>query len=177
MQDCRRRLNTRSVRAPAGRPRSGLSTRTLCGLTAGAHSETPPTEGLRRLFGEIAGYLGASFVVGATLLFLGEEWDALGRAGRFSIVAAMAVILFGSGVAVRWRPAPRGAQWWHQWSGDTVRRRLSSTLLTGAALAVTFAAYVGLELTGQDSAAPDGRLPVDCSRNTVSRWRSRWRSG
>jgi uncharacterized membrane protein len=101
------------------------------------------------LFGEIAGYLGASFVVGATLLFLGEQWDALGRAGRFSILAAMAVILFGSGLAVRWRAAPRGPAWWRQWPGDSVRRRLSSTLLTGAAAAAGFAAYVSLERTAQ----------------------------
>ena len=98
--------------------------------------------GLRRLFGEIAGYLGASFVVGATLLFLGEEWEALGRAGRFSILAAMAVILGGSGLAVRWRATLPGP-------GDNVRRRLSSTLLTGAAAAASFAAYVILERTGQ----------------------------
>jgi len=98
--------------------------------------------GLRRLFGEIAGYLGASFVVGATLLFLGEEWEALGRAGRFSILAAMAVILGGGGLAVRWRATLPGP-------GDNVRRRLASTLLTGAAAAASFAAYVILERTGQ----------------------------
>jgi hypothetical protein len=99
-------------------------------------------EGLRRLLGEIAGYLGASFVIGATLLFLGEEWDALGRAGRFSILALMAVVLFGSGLVVRLRAAPPGPQWWRAWSGDSMRRRLSSTLLTGAAAATGFAVHV-----------------------------------
>ena len=79
----------------------------------------PRPEGLRRRLGEIAGYLGASFVVGATLLFLGEEWDALGRAGRFSILAAMAAMLFGSGVAVRWRAAPPGTHWWRPGPGTT----------------------------------------------------------
>jgi hypothetical protein len=93
----------------------------------------PRREGIRRRLGEIAGYLGASFVIGATLLFLGEEWDALGRAGRFSILAVMAAILFGSGLAVRSR------------GQDSVRRRLSSTLLTGAAAAAGFAVYVSLE--------------------------------
>lgn len=97
-------------------------------------------EGLRRLLGEIAGYLGASFVIGATLLFLGEEWESLGRVGRFAILAAMAVILFGSGVVVR-----RAA--------DSMRRRLSSTLLTGAAAAAGFAVYVSL-------APPPGDYPV-----------------
>jgi hypothetical protein len=105
--------------------------------------------------GEIAGYLGASFVVGATLLFLSEEWDALGRAGRFSILAAMATILFGSGVVVRWRAAPPSGHWWRRWPGDAVRRRLSSTLLTGAAAAASFATYVSLDVSPQDYTAAD----------------------
>jgi hypothetical protein len=116
---------------------------------------SPRPEGLRRRLGEIAGYLGASFVVGATLLFLGEEWDALGRGGRFAILAIMAAILFGSGVAVRRRVAPPGAHWWRPWAGDSMRRRLSSTLLTGAAVAVSFAVYVILEVTGQTYPDPD----------------------
>ncbi len=112
-------------------------------------------EGLRRLLGEISGYLGASFVVGATLLFLGEEWDALGRTGRFAILAAMAVILFGTGIAVRWRAAPLGPQWWRFWAGDSMRRRLSSTLLTGAAAAASFAVYVSLDEPPQDYPVSD----------------------
>jgi hypothetical protein len=110
-------------------------------------------EGLRQRLGEIAGYLGASFVVGATLLFLGEEWDSLGRAGRFSILAAMAVILFGSGLAVRWRAAPPGTQGWRPWIGDSVQRRLSSTLLTATSAAVSFAVDVSLEGPEADGAA------------------------
>ena len=120
----------------------------------------PPRPGLRRLLGEIAGYLGASFVVGATLLFLGEEWNALGRPGRVAIIAAMAVILFGSGLAVRWRAMPPGRYWWRRWPGDDVRRRLSSTLLTGAAAATSFAAYVSLQHTAPDYATT-GPPPVD----------------
>jgi len=112
---------------------------------AGPPQPTRPG-GLRRLFGEIAGYLGASFVVGATLLFLDEEWDTLGRPGRFSILAVMALILGGSGLAVRWRATRPGA-------GDNVRRRLSSTLLTGAAAAASFAAYVIAERTMQPTSA------------------------
>lgn len=114
--------------------------------------------GLGRLLGEIAGYLGASFVVGATLLFLSEEWEALGRAGRFGILAGMAVILGVSGVAIRWWSAPDGPAWWRRQSGDSVRRRLSSTLLTGAAAAAGFAAYVSLELP---PSIYDGDPPAD----------------
>ena len=131
----------------------------LAELAGPAHPSRPG--GLRRLFGEIAGYLGASFVVGATLLFLSEEWNALGRAGRFWILAAMAVVLFGSGLAVRWHAAPLDARWWRQWPGDNVRRRLSSTLLTGAAAAGSFAAYVSLERTPDDFGMWVGEPPVD----------------
>ncbi len=96
---------------------------------------------LRRIFEEIAGYLGASFVIGATLLFLTEQWEPLGRSGRFAILAAMAVVLFASGVAVRLR------------SADDVRRRLAGTLMTAAAAASGFAAYAGLE-AGDDEVVP-----------------------
>ncbi|MEU7905100.1 DUF2157 domain-containing protein [Actinoplanes sp. NPDC049118] len=106
--------------------------------------------GLRRLFGEIAGYVGASFVVGACLLFLGEQWDELGRTGRFAILAGMAVLLFGAGLAVRWSAAPPDRRWWRPSPGDDLRRRLASTLFTGAAGAAAFAAYVSLESTTQD---------------------------
>lgn len=99
-------------------------------------------QGLRRLAGEIAGYLGASFVVGATLLFLGERWGALGRPGRFSVLAVMAVILFGSGLVMRAR---------RDQFGD-VRRRLSSTLMTAAAAAAGFAAFAILDNTANDYA-------------------------
>lgn len=102
-------------------------------------------EGLR-LLGEIAGYIGASFVVGATLLFLSEGWDALGRPGRFAVLAVMAVALFGGGAAVRGHAPPEGHPWWRPWPGDTARRRLSGTLMTGAAAAAGFAAYVILDL-------------------------------
>jgi len=100
-----------------------------------------PAPGRRRLLGEIAGYLGASFVVGATLLFLSEEWESLGRGGRLAVLAGMAVVLLGSGLAVRLR---RGS------GGDDVHRRLASTLFTGAAAAAGFAAFVGLDRPGYD---------------------------
>lgn len=124
----------------------GVLTRVQAGAVVqecGVGPDAPRPEGLRRRLVEIAAYLGASFVVGATVLFLGEEWDALGRGGRFSILAAMAVILAGSGVAVRSR------------AGDSVRRRLSSTLLTGGAAAAGFAAYVILARDAQDYTTPD----------------------
>ncbi|GIF00415.1 hypothetical protein [Paractinoplanes rishiriensis] len=100
-------------------------------------------KGARRLLGEIAGYLGASFVVGATLLFLGEQWDSLGTAGVVAILAGMAAVLFGAGLVVRLRQA----------AGDDVRRRLSSTLLTASAAAAAFAVLALLEGDTDDSFA------------------------
>ncbi len=114
----------------------------------------PRPQGLRRQVGEIAGYLGASFVVGATLLFLSEEWETLGRAGRVGIIAAMAAVLLLAGVAVRWRAAAPGARWWRPWAGDSVRRRLSSTLLTGAAVATGTAVYAGFGTSTADFSPP-----------------------
>jgi len=103
----------------------------------------------RRLAGEIAGYLGASFVVGATFLLLGEQWGVLGRSGRFSILAAMAVLLFGSGLVSLRRDG----------LGDHVRRRLSSTLMTGAAAAAGFAVFAVLDDSANSFAPPSYRAP------------------
>jgi hypothetical protein len=68
----------------------------------------------------------------------------------------MAVILFGSGVAVQWRAMPASGDWWRPRIGNDVRRRLSSTLLTAGAAAAGFAAYVLLDDT--DEAAVAGSL-------------------
>ena len=119
----------------------------LAEVAARSRPVRPP--GLRGLAGEIAGYLGASFVVGATLLFLNEQWSVLGRPGRFLILAAMAAVLFGSGLVSRQRVH----------LGDDVRRRLSSTLLTGAAAAAGFAAFVALDTSANDLEPPSHLAP------------------
>ncbi len=119
----------------------------------GGRAEPPRSEGLRRQLGEIAGYLGASFVVGATLLFLSAEWEELSRAGRVAVLAAMAAVLLGAGVAVRWRAAP-GTRWWRPWTGDSMRRRLASTLLTGAAIATSTAVYASFDTRTADFSPP-----------------------
>jgi hypothetical protein len=96
---------------------------------------------------EIAEYLGASLVIGATLLFLNEEWSTVGRVGRVGILAVWAAIMFAGGIAVRRRVTPPGHRWWRPWAGDGVPRRLASTLMTGAAVAAGFAAYAGFDAT------------------------------
>jgi hypothetical protein len=112
--------------------------------------------------GEIAGYLGASFVVGATLLFLSDEWEALGRAGRVAILAAMAAVLLAAGVAVRWRAAAPAARWWQPRAADSGRRRLSSTLLTGAAVATGIAVYASFD-TSTEPFTPPVHAPLVAS--------------
>ncbi|MFI5842418.1 hypothetical protein ACIA8K_22160 [Catenuloplanes sp. NPDC051500] len=91
-------------------------------------------EGLRKRLAEVAGYLGASLVLGATVLIVGEHWEELGKPGRVAVLAALAVVLFGSALLAR-----RGA--------DAVRRRLAATLLTGATIAAAAAAHAALDLT------------------------------
>ncbi len=115
-------------------------------LTEVAAPGRPPRPALRRVFGEVAGYLGASFVIGATLLFLGDEWETLGRSGRVTLLAATAALLFGAGLAVRRRVA------------DEVSRRLASTLFTAAAAAAGFATFAGLENPPDDTAPLAGTL-------------------
>jgi hypothetical protein len=94
-----------------------------------------PQEGLRRRLAEIAGYVGGAFVVGATFLFLGQQWDALGRGGRSGVLTAMAIALFGAGLGAL-LSGPRGQE---------MRRRLASTLMTGAAGVAGFGAHVALD--------------------------------
>ncbi|MEV6349632.1 DUF2157 domain-containing protein [Actinoplanes sp. NPDC051851] len=97
----------------------------------GKPGEAPKPESVRRRLGEIAGYLGASLLVGAILLFLAETWDMVGRSGRVTVLGILTVVLFGGGVVLR--------------RDDEVRRRLSSTLMTGAAIAAGFGMDAALD--------------------------------
>lgn len=81
-------------------------------------------EGLRGRLGEIAGYLGASLVLGAAVLFLGERWEQLGTGGRTGALAVVALVLAVAGVVVRVR-----------------NRRLASTLFAGGALTAGWATH------------------------------------
>ncbi|MBB4764210.1 DUF2157 domain-containing protein [Amorphoplanes digitatis] len=119
--------------------------------------------GLRRIFGEIAGYVGASFVVGACLLFLGDEWESLGRLGRFAILAGMAVALFAAGMAVWWNAMQADRDGRSASPGDDLHRRLASTLFTGAAAAAAFAAYASLESSTKDYEAYAAEAPFAAS--------------
>lgn len=104
----------------------------------------------RRVLAEIAGYLGASFVLGATLLCVGRQWEDMSDGQRFLVFVVAALILAGAGLAARGLVALGTAR-------DDVRRRLSSTLLTGAAGAAGFAAFQAVEpISGDDPAVLAG---------------------
>ncbi|MDI6102177.1 hypothetical protein QLQ12_26525 [Actinoplanes sp. NEAU-A12] len=100
-----------------------------------------PPAAPRRVLAEIAGYLGGSFVLGATLLCLGRQWAEMSAGQRFLVFVVGASILFGAGLAARGRIP------------DDVRRRLSSTLLTGAAVAAGSAALQAVKPVGGDDPA------------------------
>ncbi|BBH67535.1 hypothetical protein ACTI_42200 [Actinoplanes sp. OR16] len=84
-------------------------------------------------WGEIAGYLGASLVLGAILLFLAGQWGGLDWGSRVAVLTGLAVLLVTAGLVVGRRPS------------EDVSRRLASTLLTGAAGAAGFAVYVAFD--------------------------------
>jgi hypothetical protein len=109
------------------------------GVTGPRH----PAPALRTRLAEIAGYVGAALVVGAAFFFVSEQWDELSTGGRIGILVGIAAILAVAAIAVVLTAPGRLAS---VRSGDEpVRRRLVSTLATGAAASVAFAAGVALE--------------------------------
>lgn len=98
----------------------------------GARAEEPAGAPLRRRLAEIAGYVGAAFVVGAAILFFANEWPDLSLGAQVGILLALAaVLLVGGGATV----ATAGGRVAVRDPAQDVRRRLASVLLTGAAVA------------------------------------------
>jgi hypothetical protein len=113
-----------------------------------------PAPPLRRRMAEIAGYVGAAFVVGAAGLFFASEWGSLSQGEQGGILVAIAAVLAAAAVTlvvtgggVRRLTEPT----------QEVRRRLGSVLFTGAAGAAGFAAAV---LVDDRSAYTDDSLAV-----------------
>ena len=103
----------------------------------------PPTrQGARTMLVEIAGYVGSALVLASVGLLLGQLWDDFSETLQVAILAMIAVVLAGAGVAV----SRVGGGYAELAAGrDDMRRRLTSTLLTAAALAAAFA--VGQQAT------------------------------
>ncbi len=97
---------------------------------------------MRRRMAEVAGYVGGAFVVGAAALFFGTTWVDLGLAGQVSVLLGSAAVLVVVGlgfVATAGGPRRLAAE------SEAVRRRLTSVLLTGAAVCTAFGVGLLLE--------------------------------
>ncbi|MGH3328562.1 MAG: hypothetical protein ACRDPT_12335 [Streptomycetales bacterium] len=92
---------------------------------------------------ELAGYLGGAFAASAAIIFVGQAWEIIGRAGQIGLLTLTALLLLAAGVVVgggtprRLRALGEGA--------DDTRRRLVSTLVTLAAGAAAGAAASGVD--------------------------------
>lgn len=103
-----------------------------------ATPQAQPGRGLPRLV-EVVAYLGGALVLAAGTLFMLQQWDTLGFGARVALVAVVTVALAASGiVTLRLADGPAALQV----PESDARRRLTSTLLVGAAVAAGF--LVGL---------------------------------
>jgi Predicted membrane protein (DUF2157) len=102
-----------------------------------ATSRRPPVrQGARTMLVEIAGYVGSALVLASVGLLLAQLWDGFSETLQVAILAMIAVLLAGAGIAV----SRVGGGLGELASGrDEMRRRLTSTLLTAAALSAAFA--------------------------------------
>lgn len=135
-------LISEQLLAPATRERSlgvvAAALRQPQGSEPGAASgAAPPPRKLPQLV-EVVAYFGGALVLAAGALFLAQEWDGLGYPTRVTMLAVVMVVLAIAG-AVSAR-VPAGVTL--RESANDSRRRLSGTLLTGAALTAAF--LVGL---------------------------------
>lgn len=89
----------------------------------------------RGLLVEIAGYVGGALVIASVGLFLAQQWADFSETVQIAVIAAIAVLLAAAGLTV----AHVGGGYAEMRAGrDEVRRRLTSALLTGAAVAAAF---------------------------------------
>lgn len=102
-----------------------------------AEPSGPQAGGLPKLV-EVVAYLGGALVIAAGFLFLMQSWDDLGDVGQVTFLAVVALVLAVAG-AVTLGSRARAT--------NDIRRRLSGTLLTGAALASGFAVGVAIEVS------------------------------
>lgn len=118
-------------------------------LLTGPESGAPGATPVRRRLAEVAGYVGAAFVVGAAVLFLSTTWADLGAGTQVALLLGSALVLGGAGAAVVLTAAPAAGVRRAEAAGaaGAVRRRLASVLLTGAAGCAAFAVGVALAET------------------------------
>jgi hypothetical protein len=107
---------------------------------------------LRRRMAEVAGYVGGAFVVGAAVLFFANQWGNLTRGGQIAVLSGIALLLAAAALVLTATGGGRGAL---RAEAEAVRRRLTSVLSVGAALATGFA--VGLAVQDPAVHSDDSR--------------------
>jgi hypothetical protein len=116
-------------------------------------SQSTATASLRKRLAELAGYVGAAFVVSAAAIFVFSQWDDLSRSQQVVLLGAIAVLLAAAGLAIG-LVTPGGIAEVRR-GEEPVRRRLSGVLLTGAS--GSSASAVGLWM---DQAVPNHETQV-----------------
>lgn len=107
--------------------------------TGGRTAQPAEPGALRRRLVELAAYVGGAFVVAAGVLFATREWADLSVTQRVGLLAGVAVVLAAAGVAT---VLVTGGRRVVLEPVLDARRRLASTLLTGAAFASAAAVMV-----------------------------------
>lgn len=102
----------------------------LAAVGDGAPARSVPGAGGRLV--EAAAYAGGVLVAASGMLLVAQRWESLGRDGRVAVLLGVTLLLAVVGVAVALL-RPRGRTALLQ-PGQSVRRRLASTVLSGAAL-------------------------------------------
>jgi hypothetical protein len=116
-------------------------------------SQSTATASLRKRFAELAGYVGAAFIVSAAAILVFSQWDDLSRSQQVMLLGGISVLLTGSALALGF-VTPGGMAEVRR-GDEPVRRRLMGVLLTGAASSA--ASAVGLWM---DHAVPNHETQV-----------------
>src|SRR3954447_24904524 len=94
-------------------------------------AQSTATAPLKKRFAELAGYVGAAFVVSAAAIFVFSQWEDLSQPQQVGLLSGIAVLLTGVGLALGLLSS--GGMAGVRRGHEHVRRRLMGVLLTGAA--------------------------------------------
>src|SRR3954454_15684931 len=103
-------------------------------------TQSAATVSMKKRFAELAGYVGAAFVVSAAAGFVFSQWDGLSQPQQVGLLGGIAVLLTVAGLALG--VVTDGGIAGVRQGAEPVRRRLMGVLLTSAAASA--AAAVGL---------------------------------
>lgn len=131
-------LISEQLLAPATRERSlgvvAAALRRSQESEPGAASDATPARRKLPQLVEVVAYVGGALVLAAGALFVAQEWDGLGYLTRVAMLAVVVIVLGVAGAVSARVPAGTTLRA----PDNDSRRRLSGTLLTGAALTAAF---------------------------------------